>query len=205
MGVVDWVNKAIRRIPVWLIYAGLMVPAGWDFWRAINGQLGVDPVKALEHSYGLWALWLLIAGLLVTPLRRFAGLNLLRLRRSIGLMAFFYVVAHLMVWAILDVQQLSAIVADILKRPYITIGMVGFALLVPLAVTSNDWSVRRMGRSWRRLHKLVYPAAVLGGVHYVMLVKGWQQEPLIYLAAIFAILGLRALPKARATPSRQPA
>ena len=123
----------------------------------------------------------------------------MKFRRAIGLSCFFFVVAHLMVWAVLDVQALGRVWADIVKRPYITVGMAGFALLLPLAVTSNNLSVRRLGPAWRKLHKLTYPAAVLGAVHYVMLVKGWQVEPLIYLAVIVTLLALR-LPVFKKSP-----
>jgi sulfoxide reductase heme-binding subunit YedZ len=148
-------------------------------------------VKALEHEYGKLALQLLIAGLCVTPLRQYAGINLIKFRRSLGVLAFSYVCFHLLVWAILDVQALNRVIADIIKRPYITIGMAGFALLVPLAMTSNNWSVRKLGPRWRKLHKLTYPAVILAGVHYVWLVKGIQLEPLIYMAIIVALLSLR--------------
>jgi len=112
----------------------------------------------------------LAAGLLVTPLRRFAGLSLLRFRRMLGLIAFYYICAHLLTWLLLDVRNPSAIWADIVKRPYITIGMIGFLALVPLAVTSNNASIRKLGAlGWRRLHMLVYPAVILGAVHFVML------------------------------------
>jgi sulfoxide reductase heme-binding subunit YedZ len=167
------------------------VPPVWLFIAGLTGGLGVAPVKAMEHQMGEWALWLLIAGLCITPLRRFAGINLLRFRRAIGLLAFFYIVGHLLVWLVLDVQILSQIWRDILKRPYITIGMAAFVLLIPLAVTSNNFSIRKMGARWRQLHKLVYLAAVLGAVHFVMLVKGFQYEPLIYLGVVLALLALR--------------
>lgn len=188
---VDWINKLVRRLPVWVVYVALALPAPWLFWLGLTGGLGVEPIKALEHEYGELALKLLIAGLAITPLRRYVGINLLKLRRSIGLMAFFYVSAHLLVWLVLDVQILSQIWADILKRPYITVGMAGFALLIPLALTSNAWSVRKLGRAWRGLHKLVYPAVLLGGLHFVMLAKGWQIEPLVYLAIILGLLALQ--------------
>jgi len=111
----------------------------------------------------------------------------------LGLLTFFYVVLHLGVWIGLDIQfRWAEIWSDILKRPYITIGMLGFLLLVPLAATSNNMMIRRMGpASWQRLHKLAYPAIVLGGVHYVMVQKVWETEPLIYLAAILGLLALR--------------
>jgi sulfoxide reductase heme-binding subunit YedZ len=107
-------------------------------------------------------------------------------------LAFFFVLAHFLVWAVLDVQRLSAIWADIVERPYVTIGMAGFLLLIPLAVTSNNWAVRKLGGlQWRKLHRLVYPAALLGAVHYVWLAKGFQIEPLAYLFVIVGLLALR--------------
>ena len=130
------------------------------------------------------------------PLRRYLGLNLMKFRRAIGLLTFYYIVCHLLVWAILDVQIVSEMWADIIKRPYITIGMAAFVLMLPLAITSNNWSVRQLGRKWRSLHKLVYAAAVLGGLHFVMLAKGFQIEPLIYLGVILGLLALR-LPSVR--------
>ena len=185
------INQGARRVPTWVLYIVGAVPPVWLFIAGLTGGLGVDPVKAMEHQMGEWALWLLIAGLCITPLRRFARINLLRFRRAIGLLAFFYIVGHLLVWLVLDVQILSQIWRDILKRPYITIGMAAFVLLIPLAVTSNNFSIRQMGARWRQLHKLVYLAAVLGAVHFVMLVKGFQYEPLIYLGVVLALLALR--------------
>ena len=185
------INQGARRVPTWVLYIVGAVPPIWLFIAGLTGGLGVDPVKAMEHQMGEWALWLLIAGLCITPLRRFAGINLLRFRRAIGLLAFFYIVGHLLVWLVLDVQILSQIWRDILKRPYITIGMAAFVLLIPLAVTSNNLSIRKMGARWPQLHKLVYLAAVLGAVHFVMLVKGFQYEPLIYLGVVLALLALR--------------
>ena len=174
-----------------------MLPAPWLFYLGLTGGLGVEPIEALEHRYGELALQFLIAGLAVTPLRQFTGLNLLRFRRAIGVITFFYVMCHLLVWLFLDVQIWSQIWADIVKRPYVTIGMAGFVALLPLAVTSNDWSLRKLGAArWRSLHKLVYPAALLGGLHFVWLAKGFQLEPLLYMAAIVGLLVLR-LPKRR--------
>lgn len=188
------INSTTRRIPAWPIYILSLAYAGWLLWLGINNQLGPDPVNALEHKLGEAALYLLVAGLVVTPLRRHAGINLLKYRRAIGLSCFMFVAFHLLTWAILDVQRLDRVWADIVKRPYITVGMVGFLLLLPLALTSNNWSVRRLGPAWRKLHKLVYPAAILGAVHYVMLVKGFQIRPLIFLAIVLVLLGLRKWP-----------
>lgn len=186
------VNALLRRVPVWAVYLLGALPAPYLFYLGLTGGLGVEPIEVLEHEYGELALQLLILGLAVTPLRRHLGLNLMRFRRAIGLLTFFYVTCHLLVWLVLDVQILGQIWADILKRPYITVGMAGFLLLLPLALTSNNWSVRRLGPGWRKLHRATYVAAVLGALHFVMLVKGFQIEPLIYLGLVGLLLLLRA-------------
>ena len=189
---VDRINRGLRLVPPWTLYIVGAAWAAWLFYLGATGGLGVEPIEALEHEYGEIALQLVILGLVVTPLRQIAGINAFKFRRAIGVIAFFYVLAHFLVWALLDVQSLSRVWADIVDRPYITIGMAGFALLIPLAVTSNNLSVRRMGAvAWRKLHKLVYPAALLGAVHYVWLAKGFQLEPMIYLAVVLGLLALR--------------
>lgn len=188
---IDFINKWARRVPTWLVYLLYMLPAPYLLYLGLTGGLGPDPVKPLEHELGEIALQLLIIGMAITPLRRFFGLNLLKFRRTFGVLAFTYVTLHLLVWAVLDVQTLERVWSDIVKRPYITVGMVGFVLMLPLAVTSNDWSVRKLGPVWRKLHRLTYPAILLGGVHYVMVKKVWEVEPLIYLAVILLLLGLR--------------
>ncbi len=184
-------NDLLRRVPVWAVYLLGALPAPWLFYQGITGGLGVEPIEALEHEFGELALQLLILGLAISPLRRFAGINLMKFRRAIGVLTFLYVAAHLLVWLVLDVQIPSQIWADIVKRPYITVGMAAFVLMLPLAITSNNWSVRRLGPRWRKLHRLVYPAAILGALHYVMLAKGFQIEPLVYLAIILGLLVVR--------------
>ncbi|WP_298968309.1 protein-methionine-sulfoxide reductase heme-binding subunit MsrQ [uncultured Roseobacter sp.] len=196
MTVVDHINAFARRVPTWGLYILCLLPVPWLLYLAQTGGLGREPIKALEHELGEIALQLLIIGLTITPLRRLLGVNLLKFRRALGLLAFTYVALHLLVWLVLDVGILSQIWADILKRPYITIGMVGFILLLPLAVTSNNWSVRKLGAGWRKLHRLSYLAVLLGGAHYIMLTKTWAAEPLLYMAAILGLLALR-LPKVR--------
>ncbi len=193
----DRINGATRRIPTWAVYILYLLPAPYFFYLALTGGYGPDPVKALEHEYGEIALQLLIIGLCITPVRQYFGINLIKFRRTFGVLAFTYVVLHLLVWAVLDVQTLDRVIADIWKRPYITIGMAGFLLLLPLALTSNNWSVRKLGPKWRTLHKLTYGAVILGGVHYIWLVKGIQLEPLIYLAVILGLLSLRLRKKTR--------
>jgi len=194
--IVDQLNGFVRKVPTWPVYILCVLPVPWLLYLAQTGGLGVEPIKALEHELGEIALQLLIVGLTITPLRRYAGLNLIKFRRCLGLMAFLYVSLHLLVWLVLDIGILSQIWADIIKRPYITIGMAGFLCLVPLAVTSNAYSIRKLGPKWRTLHKLTYLAVILGGVHFIWLVKGFQLEPLLYMAVILGLLALR-LPKRR--------
>lgn len=189
------INQYLRYLPTWVVYLLGMVPALWLFVLAVQGQLGVDPVKVLEHRYGELALQFLIATLGVTPLRRFIALNLVKFRRALGLLSFFYVVCHLFVWLILDVQILSQILNDIAKRPYITVGMVAFLAMVPLAVTSTNRMIRRLGPAWRQIHKLTYVVAILAALHFVLLAKGFQIEPLIYLGLVAGLIGLRVFPK----------
>lgn len=190
--VVDSINRFARKVPTWAVYIVCLLPVPTLLYSAQTGGLGREPISALEHELGELALKLLIIGLCVTPLRRGLGINLLKFRRALGVMAFTYVMLHLLVWVVLDVQVLSQVWADILKRPYITVGMVAFVLLVPLAVTSNNRSVRRLGAGvWQKLHLLVYPAVFLGAVHFVMVQKVWELEPLVYLAVIVGLIGLR--------------
>lgn len=198
---IDYLNQLARRLPTWPLYIGAILPPVWYFYAGVTGRLGVDPVKEMEHAIGLLGLQVLIASLCVTPLRTYLGLNLLKFRRALGLIGFFYIALHLMVWAILDVQFIGQVLGDIYKRPYITIGMVGFTLLIPLAATSYNAAIRKLGRNWRRLHMLAYPAILLGGVHFVMLRKGWQLEPLLYVVGIALLLLLRV--KIRRPQSRR--
>ena len=188
------INGGLRRIPAWTIYVVGAVYAAWEFWRALN-QIGpylVEPINVLERAYGEVALILLVAGLAVTPLRNYAGINLLKFRRAIGVTAFFYVLAHFLVFAILDVQSVGRVWTEIVKRPYVTVGMASFLMLIPLAVTSNNLSLRKMGAAaWRKMHKLTYPAAILGAIHYLWLVKGFQLEPIIYLAVVLGLIATR--------------
>lgn len=187
-------NQVLRKIPAGSLYFVGLIPVALLVWQLFAGALGVDPVKKLEHELGEIALQLLILGLAITPLRTKLGLNLIKFRRAIGLLAFAYVAMHLAVWLFLDMQLLlSQILKDIVKRWYITIGMLAFALMIPLAITSNNLSLRKLGGArWRHLHKLTYAAVLLGALHYVVLVKGWQLEPLAYFATILFLLALRA-------------
>ena len=184
-------NKKLNLIPIWSVYFLLTLPSVYYFYLAINGTLSVEPVKALEHELGALGLKLIILILAITPLRNYLNLNLFRFRRAIGIMAYYYILLHFLVWLLLDVQVISLIVDDVIKRPYITIGFFAFVAMTPLALTSNDYSLRKLGRIWHKLHKLIYGIAILGAVHFIMLVKGFQIEPLIYLLIILGLLGLR--------------
>lgn len=190
---VERVNAFARRVPTWALYIVYLLPVPYLLYLAQTGGLGREPIKALEHELGEIALQLLILGLCITPLRRFLGLNLLKFRRMFGILAFIYVALHLLVWLVLDVGIISQIWSDILKRPFITIGMVAFVLMLPLAGTSNNWSLRKLGPAWRKLHKLTYVVAVLGAVHFIMVKKVWEVEPIIYLAVILGLLILRVV------------
>ena len=195
MDVAASLNGALRRVPVWAVCGLGLVPLAVLVWRGLSGGLGIDPVKTLEHQLGLTALQLLLAGLLVTPLRRWTGVNLIRYRRAIGLLAFLYAALHLLVWLWLDLQlRWPEIGADLVKRPYVIVGMLGFACLVPLAMTSNGWSVRRLGAAaWQRLHRLAYVAVLLAALHYLLLVKVWSAEPVLYALAAAGLVALRWL------------
>lgn len=188
----DRLNQLARRTPTAVVYAAGILPFLWIVWLTVTNGLGPDPVKAIELRLGELGLQFLVAGLIITPLR-WAGLNLIRFRRAVGLLAFFYVAMHLTAWVALDMGlRWSEMANDLVKRWYIIIGMLGFAAMIPLAITSNNRSIRKLGAAaWARLHRLTYIAALAGAIHYVVLVKAWPVEPLLYLGAVLALLGAR--------------
>ena len=178
------------------VFAACLLPLAllaWDTWHA---ALGADPVAQLEHRSGDWALRLLLATLAITPLRRLTGWNkAIRFRRMLGLFAFFYVSVHLTIYLVVDLGGFwSQLLTEIAKRPYITVGFTAWLLLIPLALTSTNAMMRRLGRNWQRLHKLVYAIALLGVLHFLWLVKADHREPAIYLGVLIGLLLLR-LPK----------
>ena len=188
---VEHINHLSRKLPVWPIYIIGAAPGIYFIMLGIRNELGPEPIAKLEHLLGEFALQMLILGLAITPLRRVLRINLFKFRRAIGLIAFGYVFLHLLTWALLDIGDLNRIWADIMKRPYITIGMLGFLGLIPLALTSNNFAQRRLGSRWRKLHRLTYGICILGGLHFVMLRKGFQIEPLLYLGSILFLLSAR--------------
>src|SRR5690606_300938 len=183
-----------KAASVWALYGVGLVPAAWYFWLGATGQLPGNAVKIFEHLLGVWALRYLLATLAVTPLRDLAGINLMRYRRALGLLAFWYVLMHFLTYAVLDQQlDLHAILEDIGRRPFITIGMACLALLVPLALTSNNFSIRKLGPRWNQLHSLAYAIVIGGALHYAMAVKVVTAEPFLYLVLAAMLVAYRPL------------
>lgn len=187
------INNALRRIPVWAVWLAGAVPFAVLLWDIFTGGLGVDPVQEVEHRLGQTALYFLIGGLAVTPLLRLTGVSLMRFRRAIGVICFAYALPHVLAWVVLDMGLLWGQMArDILKRPYLLFGMGSFLILIALAMTSNNLSLRRMsGQAWRRLHKLVYVAAPLAAMHWLWAIKVNEIAPIFWAAVIALLLASR--------------
>ncbi|HKX56825.1 MAG TPA: protein-methionine-sulfoxide reductase heme-binding subunit MsrQ [Xanthomonadales bacterium] len=167
--------------------------------------VGANPVEELIHRCGIWGLNFLLVTLAITPLHRLSKKAwLLRLRRMFGLFAFFYILLHFLIYAGLDQRfNLRAIFEDVLERPYITLGMTGLLLLLPLAITSTNGWMRRLGRRWQKLHRLVYVIAILGVWHFYWQVKLDIREPLIYIAILAVLLGFRVVVSWRKSRKRR--
>jgi sulfoxide reductase heme-binding subunit YedZ len=184
-----------------------LVPAGLLTRALIEGNLGVNPAETLQLETGIWALRFLLASLAITPLRRLFGWNrLVQYRRMIGLFAFFYATLHLLTYVVLDRYfDFSGILEDVAKRPFITLGMLAFALMIPLAVTSTKGWIRRLGRRWQVLHRLVYFSALFACLHFIWKVKVAIGEPVYYFGVLALLLGFRLLWRLRPNaPSRLP-
>ncbi|PWE55528.1 protein-methionine-sulfoxide reductase heme-binding subunit MsrQ [Metarhizobium album] len=193
--------KRWQPASVWLLYIVGLLPAAWSFYLGATDDLGADPVKSFELLLGLWTLRFLIATLAVSPFRDLAGWNLIRYRRALGLLTFYYALMHFSVYAILDqAPMFNAILADVLKRPFIMFGMAALLLLIPLAITSNMASIRRLGKNWIRLHRLIYPIAALGALHFALSTKVLTLEQYVYIGLIVVLLlyrGVRPILRAR--------
>jgi len=189
------------------VFAACLVPAAALTYRAlVSGDLGVNPVETLTHETGQWALRLLLATLAVTPLRRLTGWNrLIAFRRMLGLFAFFYAILHLSVWVVFDHYfTLQTMLEDVVKRPFITAGTVALLTMLPLALTSTAWSIRRLGKRWQTLHRLIYVSAAAAVVHFLWKEKVIIDETLMYAAILAVLLGIRvvfALRKRAARPT----
>ncbi|MFN3807560.1 sulfite oxidase heme-binding subunit YedZ [Asticcacaulis sp.] len=183
-----------------LICALCLLPVLWLLWRFFHNDLGVNPVETVVRQLGVWGLRLLVLGLALTPLARLLRQGrLIRWRRPIGLFAFGYVTLHLLSYVVIDQYfDWAQIWSDILKRPYITFGMAAFVLLIPLALTSFNAAIRRLGGVvWRNLHRLIYVIVPLGALHYFLLVKADKSMPVVYAAIIAVLLAWRAWEWAR--------
>lgn len=191
-------RKTVDGIVIWAVSLACLLPLLWLVWRGYQGELGANPIEKVIRNLGVWGLRLLIIGLTITPLARILKQpRLIRLRRPIGLFAFGYILLHLSTYIGVDQYfDWHAIWKDILKRPFITIGMAAFVMLIPMAATSFNAAIRRLGPlNWRRLHRLIYLIVPMGVVHYFLLVKADHRPPLVY-GAIVLLLGYRLLPKA---------
>jgi sulfoxide reductase heme-binding subunit YedZ len=170
-----------------------LAPLAWLVWRALADDLGANPIEEVTHATGETALRLLLLALAVTPARRWLGLRALApLRRTFGLLAFFYACLHFLTWIGLDLFfDWQAIVEDVAERPYVTAGFFAFLCLIPLAVTSTRAMARRLGRHWKTLHRLAYVAGIAAVTHFLWLVKKDQREPLLYAAVLGVLLAAR--------------
>lgn len=185
-------NPGLRRLPPGAVYVLGLLPLGWIVWLVVSDGLGPDPVKEIEHRLGKVALWFLLGGLAVTPALRLLRLNLIRYRRALGLLSFLYAMLHLGVWLVLDMRLLwGQALGDLVKRPYLLLGLSALALLVVLALSSNDPAQRRLGAWWRRLHRLVYAAAALAVAHYLWQMKVISTEGWVWAVALAGLLALR--------------
>jgi methionine sulfoxide reductase heme-binding subunit len=198
-----------RRILKPIVFVVCLIPFVALAIAALHDQLGANPIAEITHITGDWTLRFLLISLAVTPLRRLSGWNeVIGYRRMLGLFAYFYAVLHFGTYIVLDQYfAWDVILKDIAKRPFITIGFLGLAAMTPLAVTSTKGWIRRLGRRWQQLHRLVYVAAIAGVVHYLWLVKSDKTRPLTYGLILALLLGIRAWyawqrPRPKAAPVR---
>ena len=178
-----------------LIFVAALVPTAWLAWGLWTSNLGVNPAETIQLQTGRWALKFLLITLAVTPIRRLTGWNpIIKYRRTLGLFAFYYASLHFLSYIVLDQYfNWTGMLADIGKRPFITVGFTAFILMVPLALTSTKGWIRRLGRNWQTLHRLIYLSAICAGVHFIWKVKVVSGDPVWYAAVIVALLGFRVV------------
>lgn len=199
-------TKTMRRIAKALVFTTCLLPFAWLVWDFFQGQLGANPIQTLLREIGDWALRFLVIGLAITPVRIMTGWGEpMHYRRMIGLFAFFYAFLHLASYVGLDQFFDWRIIAEeIVKRPFITIGMAAFALLIPLAATSTKGMVKRVGaRRWKALHRAVYAVGVLAVIHFYMMIKADFREPIIYGVIVAMLLSIRGIPALRRAAKRR--
>jgi sulfoxide reductase heme-binding subunit YedZ len=184
-------NTRILKV---LVFIGGLGPAIALVVAAVTDNLTANPIEYITHQTGNFALTFLLITLAVTPLRRVTGWHeVVRVRRMLGLFAFFYATLHVLTWAVIDqFFDLPAMIEDVAKRPYITVGMAGYLMMVPLAITSSAAMIRRLGRRWQTLHRLTYFAAIAGVIHFWWLVKADIREPQRFAAVLTVLLVFRA-------------
>jgi sulfoxide reductase heme-binding subunit YedZ len=176
------------------VFAACLIPLALILWRGFTGDLTANPIEFITHRTGDWTLRFLLITLAITPLRRITGWNpIIRMRRMLGVFAFFYGCLHFLTYVVLDhFFAVARMIEDVAERRYITAGFTGFVLLIPLAVTSTQAMVRRLGgRRWQALHRLVYVSAIAGVIHYTWLVKADLRPPMRYAAILAVLLGFR--------------
>lgn len=178
-----------------LVFVASLAPLAWLVFAVLTGNTSANPAEDILLTTGIWALRFLLASLAITPLRRLTGWNrLIQYRRMLGLFAFFYAVVHLAAYVVFDrFFDFRTIYADVVQRPFITAGMAAFLLMVPLAVTSTKGWIRRLGRRWQLLHRLVYVSALAAVLHFIWKVKVVLGEPVYYAAILLVLLGFRVI------------
>ena len=185
----------MKTIPILkaAVFVAALAPAAALVVGFYQSDLTANPIEYITHQTGTWALAFLVISLTITPLRRLTGWNpLIRLRRMLGLFSFFYATLHMLTWVwLLNLFELSLMVEDVVERPFVTVGMAAFLILLALALTSNGMAIRRLGRRWGTLHRLAYLAAIFGVLHFWWLVKADITEPLRWGVAVAALLGIR--------------
>lgn len=176
-----------------IVFLAALLPLGRLAWKAYNSALGANPIQVITWSTGTWTLVFLMLTLSITPLRKLTRQYwLIQYRRMLGLFAFFYGCLHFLTYIWLDqFFDWQSVTKDIVKRPFITVGFTAFVLMIPLALTSTQRSIRWLGKRWQDLHRLIYATAILGVIHYIWLVKKDLRKPLIYAAILGMLLGYR--------------
>ena len=186
-------RSIFKHLPVSLLYLILLIPIPLYFYWGVVNQLGPDPLRFLEHKYGELGLVFLLITLSISPLLRFAKINLMKFRRCVGLVAFYYVISHICVYFFLDIGlSMDLLLSDLQKRYYIIAGFFAFITLIPLALTSNNFSLRKLNiRTWNKIHSFVYVAIILSIFHFILMSKTWTGELYFYTFVTVIILALR--------------
>ena len=191
----------MHRIAKSFVFLAALTPFVWLVFRVLTGRVSANPVEDMTLTTGIWALRFLLVTLAITPIRRVTGWHrIIQYRRMFGLFTFFYASVHLLIYIVFDqAMDFRFILPDIVKRPYITAGMTAFALMVPLAITSTKGWIRRLGRQWQVLHRLVYFCAFAACLHFIWKVKVVIGEPVYYAAIFTVLLGFRLIWHFRST------